>query len=369
MRRLLLLLAAAAAAITHAQSLPRILLFTATAPGAYRHSSIDTAVSTIQTLCEGRWEAIVSDDAAVMGQLQGYSVVVGVMNTDVDPPAVGPLLTASQAASLADYIERGGSFLGIHSAANCNYGVPWYGRLVGAFFDYHAPVQNVTVRALTREHESTRQWEGEVGIYEEMYHFRTDPRSLPSSATVLLTPASSYSDPGVNALGFRNGSEGTPQPLAWYREGSLLDVPAQGTLGGGLDDYQGGPSPRGGSGRSFYTSLGHDEGTWQVRTVPCLPISSCLLARKLTKHCEPRCPSFNRTSQARSNGYLLLRRSTLPLLLRLLPLNREARRAAAAAAVEAVQQLHRRRLPQAPPRARARSCARRTQGSSSSRRW
>lgn len=222
-----------------------------------------------------------------------------------------------------------------------------------------------------------------------MYHFRTDPRSLPSSATVLLTPASSYSDPGVNALGFRNGSEGTPQPLAWYREGSLLDVPAQGTLGGGLDDYQGGPSPRGGSGRSFYTSLGHDEGTWQVRTVPCLPISSCLLARKLTKHCEPRCPSFNRTSQARSNGYLLLRasflsfsphfpaltllrclgRSTLPLLLRLLPLNREARRAAAAAAVEAVQQLHRRRLPQAPPRARARSCARRTQGSSSSRRW
>jgi hypothetical protein len=188
MRRLLLLLAAAAAAITHAQSLPRILLFTATAPGAYRHSSIDTAVSTIQTLCEGRWEAIVSDDAAVMGQLQGYSVVVGVMNTcvsasprsrccvrsrpmrfsDVDPPAVGPLLTASQAASLADYIERGGSFLGIHSAANCNYGVPWYGRLVGAFFDYHAPVQNVTVRALTREHESTRQWEGEVGIYEEV---------------------------------------------------------------------------------------------------------------------------------------------------------------------------------------------------------
>ena len=147
-----------------------------------------------------------------------------------------------------------------------------------------------------------------------MYHFRTDPRSLPSSATVLLTPASSYSDPGVNALGFRNGSEGTPQPLAWYREGSLLDVPAQGTLGGGLDDYQGGPSPRGGSGRSFYTSLGHDEGTWQVRTVPCLPISSCLLARKLTTLCEPRCPSFNRTSQARSNGSWLLR-AFLPLLL------------------------------------------------------
>lgn len=99
-----------------------------------------------------------------------------------------------------------------------------------------------------------------------MYHFRTDPRALPSRATVLLTPASSYSDPGVNAQGFRNGSEGTPQPLAWYREGGLLDVPAQGTLGGALDDYEGAVKWRGGAGRSYYTSLGHDSATWQVRS-------------------------------------------------------------------------------------------------------
>lgn len=94
----------------------------------------------------------------------------------------------------------------------------------------------------------------------KVYHFRTDPRLMPSAPTVLLSNATAFSDPQAAS---RTRSDGpAPRPLAWVREGDLLNAPSQ-ALGQGMDDPSGGLTYSGGAGRMFYTSLGHQNQTWE----------------------------------------------------------------------------------------------------------
>lgn len=259
-----------------------VLLYTKTA--GYRHDSIPTAIRTITALGNGslvlnssaidpsisglRWTTVDSEDETAFHNytyLSQFDAIGFVSTTDVDPPGVGTVLDDQGLRNFARYIQQGGGFFGIHSASATLFGAPFYGRLVGAYFDYHPQIQNVTVRAVSTAHPSTSQWPQEgLRIYEEMYNFRSDPRNLPSPAHVLVTNASSYQDLGVNPQGFRNGTNGpAPHPLAWWREGGLLDTNATSDAsvsGGGGANIQ----VAGGPGRSWYTSLGHDNSTWAL---------------------------------------------------------------------------------------------------------
>ena len=67
-----------------------------------------------------------------------------------------------------------------------------------------------------------------------------------------MTNYSAYPDPG----GTHN--EGTPQPLSWWREGNLLTSNST-KIGGDLDGQS---QYTGGAGRSFITTLGHQNATW-----------------------------------------------------------------------------------------------------------
>lgn len=141
------------------------------------------------------------------------------------------------------------------------YDTPFYGRLVGAFFDYHPEIQPVGIRALTNQNPSTTKFPTSFQIQEEVYHYRTDPRALPSAPTVLLTNSTVFQDPQAST---RTRSDGPPpRPLAWVRSGNLLDAPNM-PLGQGMDDPENGPKYSGGPGRMFFTSLGHQNQTWQL---------------------------------------------------------------------------------------------------------
>ena len=75
--------------------------------------------------------------------------------------------------------------------------------------------------------------------FEEVYNFRSDPRSV--NATVLLTvDLASYTDPEI---GTRPFFQGTPHPIAWFRD-SPVDL-GNGTRNGTM------------GGRMWMTSLGH----------------------------------------------------------------------------------------------------------------
>ncbi|CAO1636525.1 unnamed protein product [Parajaminaea phylloscopi] len=252
-----------------ASTWPRILLFTKTA--GFRHDSIPAAVDVVTRLgtgelslaadnvdssvASGRWTTVHSEDASKFedqAYLNGFDAVVFAFTTDEDPPKTGSLLTDAQASNFLKYIAQGGNFVGIHSATNTLYQYPAYGRLAGGFFTYHAQSQDVTLKPLVRDHPSTSKLPSAFKIKEEMYHLRSNPRDLPSPARVLLSNASSYADPGG-----RRG-EGTPQPLAWYRVGSLLNSTAS-SLNGDLDGQN---NFSGGAGRSWVTTLGHEIATW-----------------------------------------------------------------------------------------------------------
>src|SRR3546814_14571189 len=70
-----------------------------------------------------------SDLAAVFTRerLARYRVVVFASTT-------GDVLDAAQEAALRAFVEGGGGFVGIHAAADTEYGWPWYETLVGAWF-------------------------------------------------------------------------------------------------------------------------------------------------------------------------------------------------------------------------------------------
>lgn len=144
---------------------------------------------------------------------------------------------------------------------------------MGAFFEYHEDLQPLDFTPVTRDHISTSKLPDTFSIDEEFYHFRSDPRALPSPAVVLLT---SHTIPTPNAQtrpGDVPALDGpAPRPLAWYRSGRLLDEPSKEVVERSdvamraslLDSsVPGGKTYSGGAGRMFYTSLGHKEETWR----------------------------------------------------------------------------------------------------------
>ena len=48
-----------------------------------------------------------------------------------------------QQADFERYIQAGGGFVGIHSAADTEYDWIWYGKLVGGYFNGHPSDPNV----------------------------------------------------------------------------------------------------------------------------------------------------------------------------------------------------------------------------------
>ncbi|MBT5451921.1 MAG: ThuA domain-containing protein, partial [Gemmatimonadetes bacterium] len=114
----------------------RVLIFSRTA--GFRHDSIPDGIAAIRRLADERGFVVeASEDPTVFrdGQLQQYRAVVFLSTT-------GDILTGAQEEAFARYIRRGGGFVGIHAAADTEYGWSWYGGLVGSYFASHPEIQN-----------------------------------------------------------------------------------------------------------------------------------------------------------------------------------------------------------------------------------
>ena len=64
----------------------------------------------------------------------------------------GDVLNDTQQAAFERFIRAGGGYAGIHSAADTEYGWPWYGQLVGAYFRNHpngTPTATIVVEDTT----------------------------------------------------------------------------------------------------------------------------------------------------------------------------------------------------------------------------
>lgn len=195
----------------HGGVMARLLVCTATA--GFRHESIPAGVAALRRL-GAEIGADVDQTEGELAGLEQYDAVVFLSTS-------GPVLSEASKAALQRYMQAGGSWLGIHAASTTEYDWPWYGGLVGAWFDQHPRIQTATMTVEDQEHPATRHLGATWTWRDEWYAFRTDPRP---DVRVLLS---------VDETSYDGGTMGTDHPIAWCH------------------DY--------GGGRSFYTALGHTE--------------------------------------------------------------------------------------------------------------
>ncbi len=209
---LLLLLLGGCAAAHPAQF--RVLVFSRTA--GFRHDSIPAGVRAVRELGAAHRYAVdaTEDPTAFTARNLGRYRTVIFLNT------TGDVLDGAQEAAFEGYVRAGGGFVGVHSAADTEYGWPFYGRLLSAYFADHPAVQRATVRVVDRSHPATAPLPVAWSRVDEWYDFRADPAT--TGAHVLAT---------VDEATYTGGRMGRDHPIIWCK--------------------------RVAGGRSFYTALGH----------------------------------------------------------------------------------------------------------------
>ncbi|ODN92146.1 glycosyl-hydrolase [Cryptococcus wingfieldii CBS 7118] len=230
-------------AIYAQQSIPRVLVYTATA--GFRHDSIPTAIEVLGDNADKYGvQFVFSEDKGQFTNdtLSGFDGVMFVSNSD-------DVLDDSGQSALQTFFQSGGVYAGVHAASACLFNDTNYEQAVGAFFDYHPTIQSATFERLNTTHPSVADAPDQWTFEEEVYHFRSDPRD--NGAVVLLTVnETSYVNNGSSTGDYP--SMGDPHPIAWYIESPLSALPLAQSASK--------------AGRSFYTSLGHLNSTWQDET-------------------------------------------------------------------------------------------------------
>ncbi|HEY4326693.1 MAG TPA: ThuA domain-containing protein [Mucilaginibacter sp.] len=196
---------------------PRILVFSKTL--GWHHSCIPFGIAALQKLGKENGfdvDTTTNAEAFTDDNLKNYDAVVFNCTT-------GNVLNAVQQAAFERYIQAGGGFAGVHSAADTEYDWPWYGRLVGAYFSSHPNNSNIrtaTVDVVDHENPITAKLPARWERTDEWYNYR----SISTDLHVLA-----YLDEST----YTGGTNGSNHPITWYHA------------------FDGG--------RAFYTGCGHTD--------------------------------------------------------------------------------------------------------------
>jgi hypothetical protein len=205
-----------------------VALFTKTA--GWHHESINAGVTAIQKLGElHHFKVFWTEDAKRLfkdDQLSQYKVVIFLLTT-------GDVLNDEQQAVFERYIRAGGSYVGIHSAADTEHDWPWYENMLGHMFRTHPAIQTATVQVENREFPGMERFAPRFLFTEEWYEF--DASRSPDLRYLLSVDESTY-EPTTRRSGERDAKGKVFHPLSWYHA------------------YDGG--------RAFYTALGHLPATY-----------------------------------------------------------------------------------------------------------
>ncbi|MDP5231648.1 MAG: ThuA domain-containing protein [Cellulophaga sp.] len=196
---------------------PQILVFTKTA--GFRHKSIEKGVETLKEMgVQNNFGITQTEDSLVFttANLKKYQLVLFLNTT-------GDVLGEEQEKAVENYIQQGGSFLGVHSATDTEYKWPWYGKMVGAYFENHPKQQEAKINVFINNHPATKGLKNPWSHFDEWYNFK----NLNPDVNVLLK---------LDESSYEGGTNGDYHPIAWFHE------------------YDGG--------RAFYTGLGHTEAAY-----------------------------------------------------------------------------------------------------------
>jgi type 1 glutamine amidotransferase len=199
---------------------PNVLVFSRTL--GFRHDSIATGIAALHALGNEHGFRVTDTEEPSRfndAELAAFDVVVFLCTT-------GDVLSEPQQLALEAFIRQGGGFVGVHSASDTEYDWPWYGELVGAYFQAHPAIQSASLVVENTNHPATRGLPSPWIRTDEWYAFRTNPRG---TVNVLMRLDEASYVPGAAAMG-------EDHPIAWSH------------------DFEGG--------RAFYTALGHTDASY-----------------------------------------------------------------------------------------------------------
>lgn len=213
----------AAAAIPGAASGAEARVLVVSETAGFEHDVIPTARQTLRRLGARSPHYRIVDREGLgelrPARLRRYDAVVFALTS-------GELaLNAPSRRALIRFVQGGGGFVGVHSAADTLFSFPAFGRMIGSYFRDHPYSRGRLVRTGPR-HPATARMPRRSPVAEELYRFRTDPRRVGATVLLRLDPATV---PGAAAGEFL--------PIAWCR--------------------------RPGRGRVYYNALGHFPATWR----------------------------------------------------------------------------------------------------------
>jgi len=250
----------------------KMLVYTRT--GGFRHASIPTAIQTIRDLGAANHfgvDATEDPTAFTDANLAQYDVVAFVSTT-------GEILDDTQQAAFERWVQAGGGFVGVHSAADTEYEWPFYATLIGAYFRNHPVlplgnaggpgVQPGDFHVEAPDHPAVAHLPTPWTVSDEFYAFRESPRD---HVRVLLTiDEDSYiQNPNTSNLptspSFPLGETGTmgDHPMSWCHDNS--------------------------GGRAWYTALGHSEHMYAMPEYRTHLLNGILTAaRRVAADCAAR---------------------------------------------------------------------------------
>jgi type 1 glutamine amidotransferase len=217
-----------------------VLLFTKST--GFRHSgSIDASKPIIAEMAKkNNWFLYETEEGGVFNteQLAKFNVVIFDNST-------GRLLNDEQKTAFEKYVENGGNFMGIHGAGDNSHLWPWYTKnLTGSDFSHHALPEGFKLQNTEVSIDSQADSLTMVGIpskfnhADEWYVFYENPRKHGFNIVASIDGSSVETNGNMKFLASdKNFGMGKDHTVAWYKAV--------------------------GKGKSFYTSMGHDESCWK----------------------------------------------------------------------------------------------------------
>jgi type 1 glutamine amidotransferase len=192
----------------------------------FRHDAIPGGVTALRSIAASRgWPLDATEDPAAFApaNLARYRVVVFLLTS-------GDVLDDAQQLAFEQWMRAGGGWVGVHSASDTEYDWPFYGELVGAYFDRHpAGTPRATLLVTDPAHPAVAHLPARWVRDDEWYSFRANPADRPALHPLVVLDEDSFAPAAEFRMGYH--------PVVWYQ-------------------YVHG-------GRGFYTALGHTMASYE----------------------------------------------------------------------------------------------------------
>ena len=205
----------------------RVLIYSGST--GYRHDSIPAGVEAMKVIATRLgYEVDATEDPHVFtaDKLAAYKAIVFVSTTTDPKKPESEWFTGERRDALVGFLKAGKGVVGLHAAGDSHYHWPWYGQMIGGYFERHpkgTPKGTLTVH--DAKHPATAKLPKTITRNDEWYYYKDfDP-----TVRVLVT---------VDPASIGDGeADVNPNPVVWYKE-----------FGGG---------------RVFYNGLGHTAESYQ----------------------------------------------------------------------------------------------------------